>query len=516
MVYEYNLGRAFERVGATHPERPALVFGAGHSLCYGELDRMANRLAGWLTARGLRRRDVVGLFNSKSPRGFALMLAALKIGAAYVNLDEQNPPQRLGRILQSCVPRLVVSDRALAPDVLQCCEEVAVPVALLPEGGALDALPAERLQEFDDVTGTDPAYLMFTSGSTGTPKGVVISHASVLNFIGWARDEFGITSRDVLTNVNPVYFDNSVFDFYASLFSGAALAPLPREVVASPADLVRRVGELGCTVWFSVPSLLIYLMTMRQMRGGIWPAMRCVVFGGEGYPKGELKKLFDVFHPGARLVNVYGPTECTCICSAHTITESDFAVRHGLPTLGRLAPNFGFLVLSDDQQKIMPGEVGELCLLGPQVGMGYYNDPVRTAEGFVLNPLCGPFSERMYRTGDLVRRDQDGMLWFVGRRDNQIKHMGYRIELEEIEAALNALPHVTQAAAVYQRIREQHGRIVAFVASSAPISESSVKDGLKDSLPDYMIPGQVQVLPELPKNANGKVDRKALAAGLSV
>lgn len=514
MVYEYNLGRAFERVAAAQPERPALVFGAGEELRYGELDRLANRLARWLKARGLGRRNVVGLFNSKTPRGFALMLAALKIGAAYVNLDEQNPPQRLGRILGTCVPRLLVSDRELPPHVLRCCEDVAMPVALLPEGHALEALPAERLQEFNDPIGTDPAYLMFTSGSTGVPKGVVISHASVLNFIGWARDEFGITPRDVLANVNPVYFDNSVFDFYASLFSGAALAPLPREVVASPADLVRRVGELGCTVWFSVPSLLIYLMTMRQIRPGIWPAMRSVVFGGEGYPKGELKRLFDLFHSGARLVNVYGPTECTCICSAHTITEADFLDMKGLPTLGRLAPNFDFLVLSDAQREVTPGEVGELCLLGPQVGMGYYNDPARTAEGFVPNPLCGPFAERMYRTGDLVRQDRNGMLWFVGRRDNQIKHMGYRIELEEIEAALTALPHITQAAAVYQRIREQHGRIVAFVASMAPISESCVRDGLKDRLPDYMIPGHVEVLSDLPKNANGKVDRKALAASL--
>lgn len=243
--------------------------------------------------------------------------------------------------------------------------------------------------------------------------------------------------------------------------------------------------------------------------------MRCVVFGGEGYPKGELKRLFDLFQPAAKLVNVYGPTECTCICSAHTIAESDFLDMQGLPMLGRLAPNFGFLLLSEDRREVMPGEVGELCLLGPQVGLGYYNDPVRTAEAFAPNPLCGPFAERMYRTGDLVRQDRRGMLWFVGRRDNQIKHMGYRIELEEIEAALNALPDVTQAAAVYQRIREQHGRIVAFVASSAPICEESVKAGLRDRLPDYMIPAYVDVMQDLPKNANGKVDRKALAATLT-
>jgi len=515
MAYEYNLGRAFEGIAAAHAGRPALVFGVGQAVCYEELNSLANRLARWLKARGLCRRDVLGLFNSKTPEGFALMLAALKIGAAYVNLDDQNPPQRLERILKTCLPRLIVSDHVLPPEIARCCEDIAVPLALLPEDDALDGFPADHLADVNEVMGTDPAYLMFTSGSTGVPKGVVISHASVLNLIQWARDEFGIAADDVLTNVNPIYFDNSVFDFYASLFSGAALAPLPKEVVTVPADLVDRVAELGCTVWFSVPSLLIYLMTMRQINPEIWPVMRCIVFGGEGYPKRELKRLFDIFHPRVRLINVYGPTECTCICSAYTLGNADFADLHGLPPLGRLAPNFDFLLLSEDRQAVMRGDVGELCLLGPQLGMGYYNDPERTAENFVTNPLCGLFAERMYRTGDLVRRDEHGLLWFVGRRDNQIKHLGYRIELEEIEAALNALPHVTQAAAVYQRIREQHGRIVAFVTSSGPISESSVRDSLKDRLPDYMIPAIVELLPDLPKNANGKVDRKALSVRLS-
>ncbi len=516
MAYEYNLGRAFERIAAAHAERPALLFAAGKALSYRELDGLSNRLARWLKARGLGRRDVLGLFNSKTPEGFALMLAALKIGAAYVNLDDQNPPQRLERILKTCLPRLVVSDQALPPELVRCCEAIAPAVALPPDRDALAGFPDQALTDVGEVTGSDPAYLMFTSGSTGSPKGVVISHASVLNFIQWTRHEFAITPDDVLTNVNPVYFDNSVFDFYASLFSGAAMAPLPRQVVAVPADLVKRVGELGCTVWFSVPSMLIYLMTMRQIRPGIWPAMRCLVFGGEGYPKGELKRLFYLLHPRVRLVNVYGPTECTCICSAYTLAEADFADLQGLPPLGRLAPNFDFLLLSEDRQAVMQGDVGELCLLGPQVGLGYYNDPQRATASFAPNPLCSAYVERMYRTGDLVRQDERGLLWFVGRRDNQIKHMGYRIELEEIEAALNTLPHVTQAVAVYQRIREQHGRIVAFVVSAGPVSETSLKDGLKDHLPDYMIPAHVALLPDLPKNANGKVDRKALQARLLV
>ena len=180
------------------------------------------------------------------------------------------------------------------------------------------------------VTGGDPAYLMFTSGSTGTPKGVVISHASVLNFIDWSIAEFGIGPGDVLTNANAIYFDNSVFDVYSSLFSGATLAPIAREIAQRPDTLAARVAAAGCTVWFSVPSLLIYLTAMKQLGPQTWPTMRCLVFGGEGYPRSELRKLYGFFGQRARLVNVYGPTECTCICSAYTITEADLAESFGL------------------------------------------------------------------------------------------------------------------------------------------------------------------------------------------
>ena len=513
MAYHCNLGRAFEHIAAIHARRPALAIGPGQSVSYGELDRCASQLANWLKAQGLRRRDVLALFNGKSMEGFALMLAALKLGAAYVNLDDQNPARRLGKILSTCQPRLVVSDHSLPEEILLCCQTYGKSLLRLPEPAILARQPAELPGDHDEVIGSDPAYLMFTSGSTGTPKGVAISHASVLNLVQWARDEFAITPLDVLSNVNPVHFDNSVFDFYAALFNGAALAPLARDVVASAADLVRRVDELGCTLWFSVPSLLIYLITMRQLRPETWPRIRCLVFGGEAYPKKELKRLFDLFHPRARLVNVYGPTECTCICSAYTLTEADFADPRSLAPLGRLAANFDYLLVSDDLTPATDG-IGELCLLGPQLAIAYYNDPERTARSFVANPLCAPFHERMYRTGDLVRRDEQGLLCFLGRTDNQIKHLGYRIELEEIEAAMHALPQVTRAVAIYQRVREQHGQIVAFVSASEPTTAAAIRDSLRNSLPAYMIPGQVEVLAELPSNANGKVDRLALAQQL--
>jgi D-alanine--poly(phosphoribitol) ligase subunit 1 len=512
--YRYNLGLAFHDIAAQHAERPALRLAGGGTITYRDLDCISNRIARGLQKSGLGRGDVLGLFNSKTAHGFAAMLAALKVGAAYVNLDDQNPPQRLENIFRSCSPRLVATDLSLPlPLPLgELCSRMGLsPVALCTL--AQDrTLSDQDLPETARVTGTDPAYLMFTSGSTGIPKGAMIAHQSVLNLISWSQAEFAISPNDVLTNVNPLYFDNSVFDFYSALFSGAALAPVPRDIVKQPDKLVSMVQALGCTLWFSVPSMLIYLMTMKQLSADSWPAMRCLVFGGEGYPKSELKKLFGLFGQRAKFVNVYGPTECTCICSAYPITEADLAGPPGLPPLGCIAPNFEYLILDDDDRRAARGDVGELCLLGPQVGLGYCNDPERTAASFVQNPLNKAIHERMYRSGDLVREGDNGLLWFVGRKDNQIKHMGYRIELEDIEAALNGLPYVIQSAAVYKRVRDQHGRIVAFISSAEAMDEQRVRADLRACLPDYMIPGRVIVLRELPKNANGKIDRRELLA----
>lgn len=516
MTYSYNLGLAFEQIVDRFAENTALRLVDGSTVSYRELDRLSNRIAHGLLALGVARRDVVGIFQSKTRFGFGAMLAALKLGATYVNLDDQNPAQRISTMLDTCRPRLVLTDCPLPPTLVEACIAVGVsPIPIETLDHDAEERTSKRLPETGLVVGSDPAYLMFTSGSTGVPKGALIAHSSVLNLIGWSQTQFTIRPDDVLTNVNPVYFDNSVFDFYSALFSGAALAPFPRGIVSQPAKLVTLIEELGCTLWFSVPSMLIYLMTLRQLSAKSWPAMRCLAFGGEGYPTGELRKLFDLFEHRAQLVNVYGPTECTCICSAYPIARADLEDKGGLPPLGSIASNFDYLILGDDDREVPQGDSGELCLLGPQVGLGYYNDADRTAASFVRNPLNTKFFERMYRCGDLVRQDAHGEIWFVGRKDNQIKHMGYRIELEEVEAALNSLPDVSEAAAVYERVREQHGRIVAFLAGPNVIDEQGLRVALRDRLPDYMVPSKIIVLPVLPKNANGKVDRKGLLAQCS-
>jgi D-alanine--poly(phosphoribitol) ligase subunit 1 len=316
----------------------------------------------------------------------------------------------------------------------------------------------------------------------------------------------------VLTNVNPMYFDNSVFDFYAALLNGAALAPVPRALASDAQSCLKAVEAAGCTIWFSVPSMLIYLMSMKALSAKRLPKVRAFVFGGEGYPKPELRRLHDMFGARARLINVYGPTECTCICSARDIGPGDLEDQAGLASLGPVTDNFDFLVLDEEDRPVAPGEVGELWLRGPQVALGYYNDPERTALSFRPNPLNAAWVERCYRTGDLVRLAGDGRsLSFVGRKDNQIKHMGYRIELEEIEAALYRIDTVAQAAVVYKPGQRGFKHIVAYVAGEGIPEAAELRRLLRLTLPDYMIPQRFDTRAELPRNANGKVDRRRLA-----
>ena len=505
----------FDELAVARAARRALAY-PEQSLSFGRLRDYAEQLAALLLHKGCRRGEVIAIGHDKRPLSYALMLAALRLGLPYVNIDVASPTDRNARILRTAGPRLFFYDnpayeqgmKELAQDA--GCEALLLEEAVLPQLSETDRARQAALMR--RVDGACIAYIMFTSGSTGAPKGVAVTHQNVLHLIEWGKSCFEVTDQDIFANLSPMYFDNSVFDFYVGLFSGAALAPVPRELLAAPYDLVEHVRAMGCSIWFSVPSLLIYLTAMKALGVERLPALRTVAFGGEGYPKPELKKLYEIFQAQASLVNVYGPTECTCICSAYTLGDSDFADLEGLPTLGGLNQNFDCCILDEEGNE---ASSGELCLIGPNVSAGYFNDPERTAAAFVTLTDPGRFMKRMYRTGDLVR-EREGKLYFLGRKDNQIKHMGYRIELEEIEHALVRLPQIDQAAVLYQRgVAAAYGKIVAFAACRDTADEHAVLRDLTALLPSYMIPSKLVIMEELPKNPNGKVDRQKLKAALN-
>jgi len=511
-VYLYNLALSFEDVVRRHADRVALRPGVDDAVTYRQLDRLAASVGTAIVTRfHLGPGDVACIFGDKTVATYAAILACSRAGVAYAVLDTDSPVDRLARILGTCQPRLILGSPA-SLDALRSAG-CAGTAALVDPERLLETPPdaAAMSGRARAITGETPAYIMYTSGSTGIPKGAVMTHANVQNLVAWARTTYDLVPEDVLTNANALYFDNSVFDLYASLFNGATLVPLTRAETRDPGALVAKVNALACTVWFSVPSLLIYLQTCKALDGKNLRSVTRFIFGGEGYPKPKLKQLFDRYSETAQLHNVYGPTECTCICSSYRLSAADFESMEGLPPLGELAPNFEGLILDEQDRAVPVGEVGELCLLGPNVGKGYYNDPDRTAAAFRQNPLNPRFREIMYRTGDLVRRDAaDGKLHIQGRKDNQIKHMGYRIELDEIETALHRLDYVAQAAVLHQ-VQGGLSRLVAVVALKSPATDEQLRGDLRALVPDYMIPSAVHFLNELPKNANGKVDRRHLA-----
>lgn len=511
--YPYNAGILFQEVAVANASKPALRYADG--ICtYADLSRWVECLSALLIASGCRQGDVVAIGHNKRPLSFALMLAALRLGVAYANIDVASPVARTSKILQVTQARLLFYDDpkyAAAMEnaaAVNHCSLLYLDLDALPTVSAVERLEQEQRMRL--VDGATIAYIMFTSGSTGIPKGVAVTHQNVLHFIAWGRKRFDITAMDNFANLSPMYFDNSVFDFYVALFSGASLSPVYRELMTRPYELVEYVSKMKCTLWFSVPSLLIYLMTMKAMTPAALPRLRRIVFGGEGYPKVELKKLYEQFAEQADLVNVYGPTECTCICSAYALTDADFLDLSGLPTLGRLNENFDYRILDENDQD---ASSGELCLIGPNVAAGYFNDVERTEASFRTLSAPSRFMKRMYRTGDLVR-EENGQLFFVGRKDNQVKHMGYRIELEEIEHALVKLPQVNQAAVIYQRSNTAYGKLVGFASCSGQADEKALLNDLANLLPDYMVPSKLILMPTLPVNPNGKIDRQKLRAML--
>src|SRR5215208_1812281 len=293
-IYVYNLGIRFERVVEERAENTAIWFKDSDAISYGALNARANRIARFFLAKRISQNDVVCLCGEKSLGIFAAMLACLKIGAVYCILDPETPLERLRKILRTCTPKLLLGESTFLDRTKAVAAEFDLVVL------AKDELEAEtyddsNLGETGHVTGSNSCYIMFTSGSTGFPKGAVMTHANVLNLIEWSRETYSIEHDDVLTNVNPLYFDNSVFDFYAALFNGARLVPFCKAEVSDPKALVDKIDAAACTLWFSVPSLLIFLQTMRATDGKNLRSVRRFIFGGEGYPKAKLKQLYDAY-----------------------------------------------------------------------------------------------------------------------------------------------------------------------------------------------------------------------------
>jgi D-alanine--poly(phosphoribitol) ligase subunit 1 len=502
-----DISSAFSQKFRFHAEKVALYFSFDKKITYQELDKLSNQFANFFIEQRLQKSDRIALCLEKTLCSYAILLAAIKVGIPYFFLDPRSPSVRLDKIFNQCSPTILFHHSSYrGPCILNSiiCPENSCDLPIFITRYAVE------LQETTCIAvGSDPAYIMFTSGSTGFPKGAVISRDNLCNFIQWIDANFAFTSNDVHTHLNPLYFDNSVFDIFSTFYSGGMLVPFDNNIIQSPRNLVARLNEAGCTVWFSVPSLLIYLQTLKLLTRENFKHLKFVIFGGEGYPKKHLHDLFVQIDECAEIINVYGPTECTCICSSYRITRNDLNDQSGFASIGYLNNNFTHLLLNENKVALQ-GEVGELCLGGVCVGLGYFNQPELTKKSFIQNPLVTSHRDILYRTGDLFRIDvDDNKLYFMGRIDSQIKHMGYRIELEEIQNVLYTFDGVNEVIAM-QGISFGLSEIIVVIATQELIKRSDLNNFMVNNLPEYMVPSKIYFVANMPKNANGKTDRNAL------
>jgi D-alanine--poly(phosphoribitol) ligase subunit 1 len=503
----HNLALKFQQV-VDSSTTAAAVLCEGRQYDFQTLNRLANRFAGWLVGRGVTQGQVVCLELPKIIEAYALAMACIKIGAPYAFLDSAAPMERARLMIDRCKPAMVVSIRGGIGNRVVIGNEDQRENLRKEIAGFEDA----NLPETEQITGADPAYVMFTSGSTGEPKGVVIPHQGVLHLVDWAAHDLGIGPGDRLTNVNPIFFDNSVFDIYAGLLNGAAIVALDALKGRPPAELVAEITRNKCTFFFAVPTLFMYLDSMHLLTPDKLPSVGRFMFGGEGFPIARLRRFYEAFIGKAQLINCYGPTETSCICSGFEIADSTFDTTEGLAPLGRLNPSFSHRILDEELRPVAVSGVGELWLGGPCVGLGYLNNPEETARRFRQDPLIDGYRAILYRTGDLVALDQQtGLLRFRGRADNQVKLRGYRVELEEIDHAMASIPGVVRALAIVIHDVNGSSRLVA-AYSGSKLGDADLLAHCSKRLPAYMVPGRFTWLENIPTNANGKADRRAVAA----
>lgn len=366
-----------------------------------------------------------------------------------------------------------------------------------------ETLINKKRNEFIDIT---PLYVNFTSGSTGMPKGVAVGHLSVCDFIEEFTEAFGIDNTDILANQAPYDFDVSVKDIYSGLHAGATVALIPREYFSNPTVLMDYLCEKQVTNLTWAVSALCFLSIMNALEYKCPDSIRRIMFSGETMPVKQLNKI-KKYIPNAMYVNLYGPTEITCNCTYH-ILEREYDKTENIP-IGIPFKNEKVFLLDENDKLICMDDTaseGEICVAGTCLALGYYKDPEKTAQCFVKNPLNDKFNETIYRTGDLGRYDNYGNLIYTSRKDFQIKHMGQRIELGDIEACAESIDSVDRALCLYDHKKK---KIVLFVIST--LDKNAINELLKDKLPSFMLPNKTIILKEFPLNKNGKIDRNKLS-----
>ena len=485
------------------PDNVALEF-ATNSISYAELDRAASRFAHKLVSSGVRTGQLVGLFVDRGPNAIIAILGTLKAGAAFLPLDPTYPQERIRLMLEDAQPCGVVTTSALREIFAQ--RHDAIPVWEINSADLLDA-PNAGAKGAKEVNGADInspcvtttpddlAYAIFTSGSTGRPKAALLTHRGLRNLCTAQQAMFPVTANSRVLQFASLCFDASISEIFVTLTCGATLC-LVQEGDLAPSRLANTLNKLQVTVATIPPSVLTALVDAEL------PWLQTLITAGESCPP----SLVDHFSARHRLINAYGPTEATVCATMHVCDPAE----SGPPPIGRGIPGCDVLILNENQRECADGETGEVYLGGIGLAEGYLNRSDLTAEKFVRLGENGK-AARWYRTGDLARRRPDGLIEFVGRRDQQVKIRGVRIELGELEHTLGRHPYV-QEAVVTTDDTPTGKRLIAHVAggNGSPLTSQDVLGWLRSRVIPAMLPSEIHCRAEMPLLPNGKIDRKAL------
>ena len=494
-----NILQYFEETCKRFPNNIA-VADESYSVTFNDLKTRSQQTATMIASKLKKCHVPVAIYIDKSPALVEAMLSVLYSGNFYVVLDTQMPLERVCRIFETLQPAALLTDRS-SIDKDKNIEAISASIKTFyiedSSSTDIDIKLLGRLRS--QMTEADPAYILYTSGSTGQPKGTVISHRALISYSNWFIHAFDIKETTIFGSQTPLYFSMSVSDLYAALRTGATYQIIPKKYFSFPMQLIEYLNTYKINTIYWVPSALNIVANWDTFAYIKPEYLRKVLFAGEVMPVKQLNYWRNAL-PDVLYANLFGPTETTDICSYYVVNRT-FSDEETLP-IGVACDNCDLIIIDDDGKEAMQGE---LLARGPFLADGYYHNPQKTSEVFIQNPLNDAYPETVYRTGDLVYRGEDGLLRYQGRKDFQIKHMGYRIEPGEIEAAIGALPEIQSCVCIYLEATDQ---IILFYQGK--LKQEVLSKTISDKLPAYMRPNKFIRVKQMPYNANGKIDRKLL------
>ncbi len=514
------------RQATLRPDSTAVVMRSEH-LTYRDLEVQSDKLATLLSKAGCKHGDRVALLLPKEPQTLICMLAVMKCGAAYVPLDITNPAERVSKMISRSEPRIILAhskSEKLLQNILNYLPATNIPLVGWMEEGQpnlsgftvafnRDDMQTVNLVDYEPDTNPDAtAHILFTSGSTGIPKGVMVTHSNVITFVKWATAYFGMNAYDRVSGHAPLHFDLSTFDIYGAFASGAQLHMAPPDIGIIPNQIAAFMEHSELTQWFSVPSLLSYMARFDAVHHNAMPHMTRLLWCGEVFPTSALRYWMERL-PHVEFTNLYGPTETTIASSYHTVPAipktDDEEVPIGQPCAGE-----DLLILNDRLKPVPDGEIGDLYIKGVGLTKGYWRDQEKTDEVFRKVREDRNGHSLIYKTGDLARKGSDGLVYYHGREDYQVKTRGYRVELGEVENGLLRIPGIKECAVVpYQSNGMDAKAIGAILVMHEDYQNPDLikmRKDLSEFVPSYALPAKWLELNEMPRNANGKIDRKSL------